>query len=192
MTCASKYEFGLFGSMFFIAVVISSLLFTPLADKFGRRPIMLIGSAIYSIAMTVILFSTSRQFTYGLIFILGLSMPMNVFVGYIYAMEFIPKRRTSYTSAVLMGNDGLVMAMCALWFMLISKQWKTLFATATVLMYATHFLVWTMPESPKFLLTKGRYNEARAVMTCIARKNGIKALKFNEKEAPPGGDASSN
>lgn len=32
MTCSPKYQFGLFGSLFFIAVVISSILFTPLAD----------------------------------------------------------------------------------------------------------------------------------------------------------------
>lgn len=53
---------------------------------------------------------------------------------------------------------------------------------ATVLMYATHIFLWTMPESPKFLLTKARYNEARAVMTRIARKNGVKKLMYNEKE----------
>ena len=191
MACASKYEFGLFGSMYFLGVLISSLLLAPLANKFGRRPIVLVGTAIYSVTLTIILFSTSRQLTYALNFVLGLCMIMNVLVGYIYAMEFIPERRTSYTTAFLFGNDGLVMAMCAIWFMLISKEWKTLYATANVLMYATHLLVWTMPESPKFLLTKGRYNEARAVMTHIARKNGIKELKFNDKEASSlGGDAS--
>ena len=45
MTCAPKYQFGLFGSLFFIAVVISSLIFTPLADKYGRRPLVLSGLA---------------------------------------------------------------------------------------------------------------------------------------------------
>ena len=36
MTCAEKYEFGLFGSILFFAVVISSIFMTPLADRFGR------------------------------------------------------------------------------------------------------------------------------------------------------------
>ena len=182
MQCASKYEFGLFGSMFFFAVVISSLLLTPLADRFGRRPVVLVGSGLYCAAMTALLFSNSRQLTYALIFIIGLNMPMNVFVGYIYSMEFIPERHTSTVTAISMGNDGLILAISSLWFMYISKQWKTLFATATVLEYITHIILWTMPESPKFLLAKARYNEARAVMTRIARKNGIKKLAFNEKE----------
>ena len=43
MTCSPKYQFGLFGSCFFVAVVISSLIFTPLADKIGRRKVCLCG-----------------------------------------------------------------------------------------------------------------------------------------------------
>ena len=183
MQCAPKYQFGLFGSMFFFAVVLSSILLTPLADRFGRRPILLIGTAMNCITQTVMLFSESRQLTYGLVFILGLGMPMNVFVGYIYAMELIPANRTSYVSAVTMGNDGLVIAVASIWFQVVSKNWKTIFATATVLLYATHFLAWSMPESPAYLLTRGRYNEARAVMTSIARKNRVKKLCFNEAEA---------
>ena len=123
MQCAPKYQFGLFGSMFFFAVVLSSILLTPLADRFGRRPILLIGTAMNCITQTVMLFSESRQLTYGLVFILGLGMPMNVFVGYIYAMELIPANRTSYVSAVTMGNDGLVIAVASIWFQVVSKNW---------------------------------------------------------------------
>ena len=94
MTCSPKYQFGLFGSCFFFAVVISSLLFTPLADKFGRRVVCLLGIAISCLAQTVLLFSTSRVFTYALIFVIGLAMPPRIFVGYIYAMEFLPIDKT--------------------------------------------------------------------------------------------------
>lgn len=49
MTCATRYEFGLFGSMFFFAVVISSLLFAPLGDKLGRKVIVLVGMILCAI-----------------------------------------------------------------------------------------------------------------------------------------------
>ena len=94
MTCSPKYQFGLFGSLFFIAVVISSFIFTPLADKLGRRKVNLFGLAIACVAQTIMIFSTSRVFTYCLIFIVGLAMPPRVFVGYIYAMEFLPLDKT--------------------------------------------------------------------------------------------------
>jgi len=51
-----------------------------------------------------------------------------------------------------MGNDGLIPMLGALWFMLVSKDWKTLFVFGTILLYITFIIVCTMPESPKFLL----------------------------------------
>lgn len=81
-----------------------------------------------------------------------------------------------------MGNDGLVPMVAALWFMLVSKDWKTIFVFATIILYLTFIVVCTMPESPKFLLAQGRYAEARAVMTRIARYNRVKTLAFSEEE----------
>ena len=49
LTCAPKYQIGLFGSLYFFAVVAGSLLFAPLADKIGRRPITLAGVALAAI-----------------------------------------------------------------------------------------------------------------------------------------------
>ena len=119
------------------------------------------GLALAALTQTVILFSTSRQFTYVLIFMLGLAMPMRVFVGYIYAMEFLPSEKTTFVTSLTLGIDGFMMGVSALWFMLISNNWKTIFTFATILVYLSFVLVWSMPESPKFLVTQGRFNEAR-------------------------------
>ena len=71
--------------------------------------------------------------------------------------------------------------LAALWFMLVSKDWKTIFVFATIILYFTFIVLCTMPESPKFLLSQGRYQEARAVMTRIARFNKIETLALNEE-----------
>ena len=100
-------------------------------------------------------------------------MPPRSFVGYIYTMEFLPIDKTQSTTAIIMGNDGLVAMIGALWFLFVSKDWKTLFATATALLYISLIFVFTLPESPKYLLAKGKFEEARAVMTRIARFNRV-------------------
>ena len=56
------------------------------------------------------------------------------------------------------------------------------FVVATILLYLTLILVFTMPESPKFLLAKGKFAEARAVMTRIAQYNRLNELHFTEEE----------
>ena len=114
---------------------------------------------------------------------LGLAMPPRVFVGYIYCMEFLPMDKTSKVTAILMGNDGFVMIISALWFMSISKNWRTLFTLATCMVVVVFIIQIFMPESPKFLVSKGRYAEARAVMTRIAKSNGLTSFAFNEEEA---------
>ena len=182
MACSPKYHFGLFGSLFFVAVVLSSLLFPPLADKYGRKIVCVAGIGVACITQTILLFSTSRQFTYVLIFILGLAMAPRIFVGYIYAMEFLPRDKTQQVTAVIMGNDGLVMVIATLWFMFISKHWKTLFLTATIISYLCFIIMCTMPESPKFLVGSGQYDEARSVMSRIAKYNGIQELKISSED----------
>jgi MFS family permease len=50
MECAPKYKFGLFGSLYFAAVVIGSFIFAPLADKIGRKPVTLAGVLLAAMA----------------------------------------------------------------------------------------------------------------------------------------------
>ena len=81
-----------------------------------------------------------------------------------------------------MGNDGLVMVIATLWFMFISKHWKTLFLTATIISYICFIIMCTMPESPKFLVGSGKYDEARIVMSRIAKYNGIQELLISSDD----------
>lgn len=172
MTCAPKYQFGLFGSIFFAAVVLGSLVFAPLADKVGRRPVTLAGIGLVAISQSLLLFSTSLYFSYGLIFLMGLSMPMRVFVGYIYSMEFLPLNRTEMATALTLGCDGLGITIAALWFMFVSKDWKTFFLMTTILCYLSFIFVFcTMSESPKFLVSRGKYQAARSVITKMRKCN---------------------
>ena len=172
MACAPAYHFGLFGSIYFGAVVLGSLIFPPLADKIGRRPVAMLGMLLAGIAQTILLFSSSLNFSYFLIFLMGLSMPMRVFVGFIYAMEFLPIKNTEMATGVTLGCDGLGIAIGAIWFMLISKDWRSFMAFATVLCYVGVLYTWClMPESPKFLVSRGRYHHARKVITKMMRRN---------------------
>ena len=113
---------------------------------------------------------------------MGLAMAPRIFVGYIYAMEFLPRDKTQQVTAVIMGNDGLVMVLATLWFMFISKDWKTIFLAATLVSYLCFIIMCTMPESPKFLVSSGEYDEARSVMSRIAKYNGMEGLALSDAD----------
>ena len=97
-----------------------------------------------------------------MMFFMGLAMPMRVFVGYIFAMEFLPLNTTAAATALTLGTDGLGILVATIWFLYIDIDWKSFFLMSTVFCYVTFVLIWcTMTESPKFLVSRGRYDEAR-------------------------------
>lgn len=117
-----------------------------------------------------------------MIFVQGLAMPMRAFVGYIYIMEFLSQKKAQVFSAIVMGFDGLVLVVAALWFLYVSQNWKSLWLMATILQYGVILLICTFPESPKFLVSVGKFEQARTVMTRIAHYNRITEFDFTEEE----------
>ena len=71
----------------------------------------------------------------------------------------------------------------SLFFMLIDNHWKTLYGCVLVATFATLIATLFVPESPKFLHGKRRYDEARKVITRIAKIN--KLTKFDTREGEP-------
>ena len=127
MQCSPKKVFGLFGSFWFSGVVISSLIFPPLADKVGRRPIVILGIGLQALAGFVLLFSSSLKLTYCIVFAMGMAMAPRVFVTYVHIMEMLPKSKTAIATSVNFGIDGLVLTWASLYFMLIDNNWRTLY-----------------------------------------------------------------
>ena len=56
---ATEFLVGLTLTIFFFVFAVSMILFGPLADKFGRRPILILGAAIYTVSSLVCALSSS-------------------------------------------------------------------------------------------------------------------------------------
>ena len=179
MECAPGYQFGLFGSFFFAAVVLASVIFAPLADKVGRKPIAICGALTHLLPSIVLLINTERSIGYVLLFVIGLAMPMRVFVGYIYCMEFLPHKSTALATALILGIDGLVLMWTSLYFWLVDNSWSRFFSISVVATIVALALTISLPESPKFLVTKGKFDEARKVVSKIARRNRLTKFVFS-------------
>ena len=61
-------------------------------------------------------------------------------------------------TSITLGVDGLVVMWSALYFSLVDNDWKSLYAIATIATFITIFLTYLQPESPKFLISKGKYD----------------------------------
>jgi MFS family permease len=71
LTCSSGWQIGLIGSAYFLGWCSTLLWVPPLADKHGRKPILMFGMLLNLVLLVVLLFSRSYQTTLAMVFLLG-------------------------------------------------------------------------------------------------------------------------
>ena len=115
-------------------------------------------------------------------------MAPRMFIGYVFSMEFLPQKSTAMATSLNLGVDGLVLMWASLYFMIIDNHWKSLYGCTVVATFVTIILTYCQPESPKFLVSKGKYDEARKVITKMAKTNGLTKFYTREDEPYPNAD----
>ncbi|XP_055503160.1 solute carrier family 22 member 15 isoform X1 [Leucoraja erinacea] len=165
------YKVNLAGSLFFLGLLLGNILFGPLSDRFGRKPIFLIGlfldvvfGFISAIAPNYEIFALTRL----LVGIMNGGMSL---VAFVLTQEFVGKSYWALTGSL----TNLVFAVGIAAFSVIGyyiRDWRVLIAAANCPGVLFIFLFITVPESPRWLYSQGRTKEAEEVLQNIAHRNG--------------------
>ncbi len=160
-----------------LGCALGAVLAGVLSDRWGRLRVMMIGAVLFfasaigsGLAVSAIDLTVWR-------FIGGLGIGIASVVAPAYIAEVAPRQiRGTLGSlqqlAITLGIFGALLsnavlagvaggASSQLWFGLEAWRWMLLVEAVPALVYGV--LAFTMPESPRFLIAKGRYDEARAV-----------------------------
>jgi hypothetical protein len=86
-------------------------------------------------------------------------------------MEVLPKPQQILVGSILQIYNLVVLVVCVLYFWLISKEWTWLMFGLCFSGIISMVGCFLLPESPKFLLTKKKYDEARSAINWIAKFN---------------------
>mmetsp|Transcript_15286 Transcript_15286/g.20724 ORF Transcript_15286/g.20724 Transcript_15286/m.20724 type:complete len:107 (-) Transcript_15286:528-848(-) len=78
------------GSLFFIGWASSLLIFPPIADRFGRRPICLYGMMVHLVLYTAIMLCKDYNTILILMVLFGIVSTISQSMLYVYYIEFIP------------------------------------------------------------------------------------------------------
>ena len=168
LACRPAAFVSLLGTTLFAGFFIGSLLFLPLADKLGRKPIVLAGLVIQLLAL-IILFAVD-DLTYLFIFcaIIGLRAPMTSQTAYLLLSELVTPSWREFSSTYFNGIDSALPLVLGLVFLLI-QNWVPLFISITVFISLLIPLIAIyVPESPRFYIAKRNYAAARQVYASIA------------------------
>jgi MFS transporter, putative metabolite:H+ symporter len=164
-----------FVSVTFIGMMAGAWLSGVLGDRFGRRFSYQINLGIYGFASIAAALAPS---IYWLIFfrlVMGLGMGAEIVVGYATLSEFIPAawRGRFGTILNLIINTSLFLSTFLGWLIVPHYGWRWMFAIAGCGALVVWFLRKSMLESPRWLASRGKTDEAEAIVARVETACGV-------------------
>ncbi|QIM66237.1 MFS transporter [Mannheimia granulomatis] len=160
---------GLFG------MAVGSLCLSPLADKFGRRPLLLIGTALATLGMLMTYFANSI-FEIGLWRVVtGLGVASILTGTNVLVSEYSSNKWRGLAIAIYASGFGIGAMLGGLSAVLLQDiyGWRAVFLVGAILTGLVFLLLFfVLPESVEFLISK-RPKNAQARLNQIAIKLGI-------------------
>lgn len=163
---------GTVGSLALIGVLLGSFASGFIGDILGRKRMLMIGIAWFSIGMAITAL-TGTVFTFGLLrFLTGLGLGLVIATAGPIMAEFAPKDRRGVFNAIVYSGvpaGGMFASLCGI-FLGEAIGWRGLFLIgATPILFLFPLAALKLPESPRWLLACG--HEQRAIE--VANRTGV-------------------
>ncbi|CAK1591347.1 unnamed protein product [Parnassius mnemosyne] len=159
-------------TLFWVGSIFGNLFFGWMSDRYGRRPTILL--MIYlEVPLAIAACFPSSYMTYIVLRVLGgLFFPAMYQLPFILALELMPPARRTHAGIIVGMFFASGMSLLAI-IAYIVRDWFYL-SLATSLPFITLYgFYWLIPESPRWLVGRGRIAEAEKVLRSLAKKNGI-------------------
>ncbi|MDR7330520.1 MFS transporter [Corynebacterium guangdongense] len=164
----SPTETSWIASVGFIGMALGATFGGLLADRVGRRQVFAITLLVYGIATGASAFSTGLAVLIALRFIVGLGLGAELPVASTLISEFAPRKIRGRMVVLLEAwwAVGWILAAVIGTFVVAGSDngWRYGLLLGTVPAAYALIIRWKMPESVRFLETKGRHEEAEATV----------------------------
>jgi MFS family permease len=164
-----------------IGILFGALAGGRLADQFGRRRLFIATLLWYATFTVLTGLSPTLQIVYIFRFLTGLGVGAEYAVINAAIMEFMPMRVRGRASASVMNfwPVGAIASGLIAWILLNvftlpnTVSWRYGFALGGILALIVLYFRRRLPESPRWLVSQGRTEEAEAIVSRLERAAGI-------------------
>jgi len=158
----------------FVGMFLGAAAAGMLADRFGRKALFQTTLLVYSAATGLCALAGSLGSLLGLRFLVGLGLGGELPVASTLVSEFSPARLRGLMIVLLESfwAYGAVLAALISYLVIPSLGWRAAFLVGAVPALYVLILRRGIPESPRYLASKGRLVEAEAVVSQVEGGNG--------------------
>lgn len=158
-----------FVSVTFLGMMLGSFLTGFLGDRYGRRFTYQANLGIFGLASIAAAFAPSMRALIALRGIMGLGLGAEIVVGFSAMTEFVPPQtRGKWLGAISISVVTSLPISALLGMLLIPRfGWRLMFLIGGVGALVVWYLRKALPESPRWLESIGRVEEAEAILTAI-------------------------
>ncbi|MGA2990043.1 MAG: MFS transporter [Candidatus Korobacteraceae bacterium] len=185
---AKPAQLGLIGSFTLLGMCLGSFMWGWIADKYGRKPAFTLTLLMFSVLCGVCGLAPSIGFLYGARFCMGLGIGGSIPVDASILAEFAPARIRGYSGGALpiAWPVSTFIASSVALVVLPRYGWRGLFFVGVVPALLVFWIRRNVPESPRWLANRGRFEEARKALHYLDIKDdAIERSRIAVQNEPP-------
>ncbi|CAL1293372.1 unnamed protein product [Larinioides sclopetarius] len=181
LVCDREWLISMSKSIFIAGVFLSSTLFAYLTDKFGRKPLILVSNVLAITGGISCIFSNSFLMFAISRFFVAAAVSATDHAATVLVIETVsPEYRSPYYCGISLAYlaGALELPLIAWWL----RDWiwiESLLILPSVLLLAT---CWLLPESPRWLLSQKKAEEALEILSRAAKRNELDISDIKLKE----------
>lgn len=183
-------QVGWIGSVGLIGMALGAVLAGTIADKFGRKNVFAATVILYSVSTGLCAVAWSYESLLVFRFLVGFGLGGELPVAATLMSEYAPSNLRGRFIVLLESFWGVGWLVAALISYLLIPQfgWQVAFIIGALPALYVFLIRLHMPESIRYLISKGKVDEARQIILTLEKKLGVASKPFDndfEEEATP-------
>lgn len=175
----SEAQLGWTGSSLYVGCIIGTLLTGPFAERFGRKLPLIIAAGIFMISSIFMGWSSTHSALIVWRIIAGIGVGAASMLSPVYIAEVSPAairgRMVSINQLTIV--SGILLAYFSNYILAdVENNWRWMFASGAIPSLLFFVFVFMVPESPRWLVSKGHIEKAKIILAKISGGDAVQEV----------------